>query len=73
MTGKCICPRECDCELPPPYLSATAAGFIVMETIIADMTWYISDSCAEHNDIPVPVWDCPAEVHWWEEESPEGT
>lgn len=42
----CTCPKECDCENPPPKKGAEGV-------------WHISEHCPIHNENPKPLPECP--------------
>ncbi|MBI4709033.1 MAG: hypothetical protein HY764_02430, partial [Candidatus Portnoybacteria bacterium] len=46
---KCTCPKECDCQNPPP--DDRKAG--------DDGPYHISNECPVHNFYPDPSDDCP--------------
>lgn len=44
----CMCPKECDCQNPPP-----------MEWPNKDVVYHVSMMCPEHNENPAVHEDCP--------------
>jgi hypothetical protein len=49
---KCICPKTCDCQNPPPNNWNGKSG-----------VYHISNGCPVHNVSPDPDPDCEATVH----------
>lgn len=68
MSTECICIRECDCQAPNGLDVEEEQICAPLKVLgLGKVTALMSNYCPDHNDVPMPDPECPADVHWFEE------
>ena len=67
---KCTCPKECDCQRPPPDNYASGGGDGVYGTSLSCSIHYINPKPDDDCPVHIPIWDGKRPIAIWE---PKGT